>query len=499
MPRSEILTPGGPIRRRLATLIGPAAVSYLAAVALGAVGALALAAFLGSATYHLGPTEISLTFDPLGSGWTQLRIPPAGTVDAHTHWGPVDLEISLKRVDLEGLTGVLTVGELGMSPWSQMAEGIPDLIRTFAVRLLILGLMGGVIGARLGGWRCGRRLSAGAMAGVLVIGFLLGVTALTYDASAFENPRYTGVLTAAPAFMDVFSGSALELEGLDRRLMAVGDNLNRLFGGLEDLQPLGADSSSRRVLVVADLHNNPVGISFISSLVRTFGADMVLDAGDVTDYGTVLEADLVAGIGQMGVPYVIAMGNHDSPVIREQLEPYSDVHFLTGSTVTVKGIPILGSSDPAAYGFSPSYPDKSVLEDQVHQLARGLLSSEVEPFFLVAHHPEVSRRFLGQVPVVVAGHTHRVTVKEEGGSLYLNPGSAGSSGIRGLDQMAGDEYAALLVHMVTDEEAEGRLSVGAVDIITFSPETRTLRLERRPVEVEPAPGLLPEKGAGSSS
>ena len=47
--------------------------------------------------------------------------------------------------------------------------------------------------------------------------------------------------------------------------------------------------------------------------------DLVIDTGDLTDYGTAIETGLAGQIKTTkGVPYLFIPGNHDSPEVIQQ-------------------------------------------------------------------------------------------------------------------------------------------------------------------------------------
>ncbi len=450
---------------------------------LGAVvGGLLAVSLLSATPYVMGPFHVVVRASGPGSGITEVRLPPLGTVRAATHSGIVDLVLSLERVDVDLLSLVP-----GLDPDAGVIAGLSrdaeSVFRLFVVRLLLLAFLGGMLGARVVGIRTWRTLATGGLVAMLLVGAMVGLAFVSYDTTAFSSPQYTGILNTAPWLIDALTESLGEVRDVDERLGRVSENIYRLFRGIEALEPLPQVAGDMRVLVISDIHNSPVGVSLVVSLVGAFGVDLVLDAGDLTDFGTAMEGDIVSGIRDLGVPYVLAPGNHDAPVLIDQIEDYPNVFILTGQTLLIDGLAILGSPDPAAASFSPAIPTGLELDDQVNQLAGALAGGTLRPFFLVAHNPLVAREFLGQVPVVVAGHTHRVLVREERGSLYLNPGTTGAAGIRGIEALSDQVYTALLVHLSSGNgfpEDVGRgFTVRAVDILSFQPVSQSLNLERR--------------------
>lgn len=452
-------------------------------VLLAVAGALVAVTLLSSAPYSAGPFTFSARVSAVGRGVTEVQLPPLGTVRAITHRGLVDLTVALERVDVD-LLSRLPARDPGGVILAQTTRDAERAVRLFAVRLLLLAFIGGFLAARIAGVRSLRKLAVAGLVGLGAVGLLVGLTVLTYDVSAFNSPQYSGVLSVAPWLLDALSQSVGQVGTIEQRVGLMADNVYRLFRGIEALEPVPRTPAGRRVLIISDIHNNPVGVAFVSALVPTFGVDLVLDAGDLTDFGTALESELVAGITGLGVPYAIALGNHDAPTVYEQLGGYPNVHFLSGHTLLIDGVGILGSPDPSAADNSPAIPSGRDLDAQVEGLRAALDGGGLQPFFLVAHNPLVGRAFLGHVPVIVSGHTHRVLVREERGSLHLNPGTTGAAGIRGLEALTEQRYTALLVHLVPGEDnpasGPGRsFRVKAVDILSFEPVGKAISLERR--------------------
>ena len=94
-----------------------------------------------------------------------------------------------------------------------------------------------------------------------------------------------------------------------RNLLALSTALQQKYSAA----PLAADTSVR-VLLVSDIHGGNQ-YSLMRAIVEEEGIDLVVDAGDLVNFGTVEEgeaAGIFAGIESVGVPYLFVRGNHDA-------------------------------------------------------------------------------------------------------------------------------------------------------------------------------------------
>ena len=68
------------------------------------------------------------------------------------------------------------------------------------------------------------------------------------------------------------------------------------------------------MLLVSDIHAGNQ-YDLMRTIVQEEGVDVVVDAGDLVNFGTVEEAEatgLFTGIESVGVPYLFVRGNHDA-------------------------------------------------------------------------------------------------------------------------------------------------------------------------------------------
>lgn len=444
-----------------------------------AVGAALFVVTFGPGVHEVHGVYFKGEVRPAFNGRTVLEIPPLGSLVANTHQSPVAIHLTLQgiRPDI-----------LGENLYPQVD---PDLIRdleakshlpltTFMVKQIALG----GLGAAILFWALARppwkRLLRAGLCGTLLIGALLGFTLNTYDRSAFLEPEYHGVIAAAPRVMHLADELLTKLQDFQDKADLLVHNIQRLFGQAERLTLLEAteEESTRRLLIIADIHNNPFALDFVESLVRHFRVDLILDAGDLTDFGSPLEARAAAQIGSFGVPYVFAPGNHDSPEVMDFMRGLSNVHVLEGQVVRIQGIRILGSPDPWAYGESvvadTEEEEQLLLEEQINELQQALDDAETKPDILMVHHPAVARAFADQVPTLVSGHTHRMRLEQLGASWHLNPGSTGSAGLRGLQTTSEVPYSAIILHFNTANRG-----VVAADVIKYHALSGSFTVERR--------------------
>src|SRR5690606_19764714 len=101
-----------------------------------------------------------------------------------------------------------------------------------------------------------------------------------------------------------------------------------------------------KALHISDLHLNPAAWSVVQTVVAQFDIDLVIDTGDIVDWGSQPEASYVNLIAGLGVPYVFIRGNHDSPTTAAAVARNRNAIVLDNSVRTVEGLTIAGIGDP---------------------------------------------------------------------------------------------------------------------------------------------------------
>ena len=404
------------------------------AVALG--GAVLGILLLGRVDAPIGPFDATLSFQPSLGGGAEVGIPPLGELAVDAYEGPLKLDIQLRRLDQ------VRASSLASSPaWAdRIVDDVSEDLRAGITRLVVTTAGAAVLGAALTSLLLLRRWREPLIAAATTVAVLAGaggLGALTWRPEALAQPTYTGLLVNANSLL----GSATEIvERFDAYRASLEDlvgAVSRLYSTIAALPaPAAGDTDVVALLHVSDLHLNPAGFDLVEQVVEQFRVDAVLDTGDITDWGSAPETNLITSVGDLGVPYVFIRGNHDSAVTAAVLAAGAGTTVLDYSATTVADVTVAGAPDPR---FTP---DKGLVGDDTSQeelertgeeLAAVIEGLEVPPAFALVHDPKQAPALDGVVPVVLAGHTHDREVSElEDGTLLMVQGSTGGAGLRAL-------------------------------------------------------------------
>ncbi len=332
----------------------------------------------------------------------------------------------------------------------------------YIARLLALGYMGAVGGLLVFGQRQRRKLALQGFVGALVVMILTAGVYLTYDVGAFEHPEYEGIIEAAPWMLNVVQASLGSVGELGERIQTVARNRYSVFDQLEGLGPVGLVEAHVVVLHVSDIHNNPVAYDFAWQVIRSFPVDFVLDTGDLTDWGTALEAEITKRIEEINIPYIFTSGNHESPEVLERLKQTKNVVLVEKGEVLLHGLRIIGIGDQAAASYSPASAPLLELEATATRINEYWEDIEDRPDIFMVHNHRVARSIHpGLFSVVVYGHNHILEHEQIDGTVYINAGTTGAAGIRGLQTAQPLPYSLSLLYFYHDEQ--GNMSLVAVD------------------------------------
>jgi predicted phosphodiesterase len=426
----------------------------LRVAAFAVVGAVLALALFGHVPAKVGPFETTLAARPALSGHTVVHLAPLGTIDLNTHDWPLALDLRVDEIgvnDAERLANdPRAVDRLG----DEVAEEVRSALIGLVVRCVIVALLGGVVGAlaaRLS-WRSA--LGGAGVAALLVLAAGGGVAA-TFHSGAVAEPRYTGLLTRAPAAV----GDVEEV--LDRfgeyraQLADLVDNVATLYLAGENL-PTFEPGRTIRVLHVSDIHLNPGAFDLMRRLTDQFGVDAIVDTGDLTDWGTDPETAIVDQIGTLDVPYVYVRGNHDSRGVQEAVAAEPNAIVLDGEAATVAGLRFWGIGDPR-YTPDKSQPvgghsEMEVAEAYAPRVADVLVQDEPPPVDVVLiHDPRAASDLGGMVPLVLAGHEHQVRTSvieprepDEDSADDASTATTAGSSTTGDGQAAADETLLLV-------------------------------------------------------
>lgn len=430
------------------------------------------------ASTYLGPLAVQVEVVPALDPGVRVLLPPIGQVDFATHRAPVAVDVSVESVDVD------SAGALLGSPQALLAlqVGAPQVLREAVTRAAVSAAAGALLGALALGTLVYRRpgpvarIGAGALTAMVTAG---GVVALTLDPAALQQPRFTGLLSRAPYVAGATTSALERLESYRSGLADLVQAVGSLYATAGQVPVLPPEEGVVRVLHVSDIHLNPLGFDVTERLVEQFGADVVVDTGDVTTWGTPIESTFLDRVGDLGVPYVFVRGNHDSRGTQAAVAEQPNAVVLDGDVAEVAGLTFAGTGDPE---FTPEEGEgagddtrRDKVGESVEELAdvveRHERSNPDDPVDVaVLHDPSKLDALLGEVPLVLAGHYHYRVVREDpSGTRVMVEASTGGAGITsaGLARLGQGEPLALsatLLHFATQGERAGE--VVAYDQVT---------------------------------
>ncbi|HEX2954528.1 MAG TPA: metallophosphoesterase, partial [Bacillota bacterium] len=305
--------------------------------------------------------------------------------------------------------------------------------------------------------------------------------AVDYNQRAFETPRYEGMLEAAPWLLDILDKGFTQVDDLGRRLELVAGNLNRVMGQVDQLEPLARADGALKVIQVSDIHNNSAAYELLSRVVQGFGADLIIDTGDITDFGTPLETQLAGRLEELKIPYYFIPGNHETAEAIARLRRIRGVRVLDGESVSYKGLSILGLGDPAAQTEKLAATPKQ-LQQSSDRLYDIWSKMRVAPDLVAVHNVMTARKLLGKIPVLLHGHDHQAKIYEKGKTWLIDAGSTGAEGMRGLESQSkdGSPYSLALLRFDRAPTSSGhQYQLTVVDLIKVYSINGRFVLERK--------------------
>jgi predicted MPP superfamily phosphohydrolase len=408
----------------------------------------------GRAQTPVGPADVQMSLRPSWSGGTVVDIPPLGTLRLDTHRGPLRLDAQVARLRPEPSRRLIEhpdeLDELTSTIGGEVRHGVIMVaLRGAGLAVGCAGLAGFIV---FRSWRSALRTGAVGLVGVGVVGTL---AALTFNPQSIAEPRYTGLLASAPQVVGDARSIVRRFDTYREQLAQIVGNVSRLYAATSSLPVYEPDPTTLRVLHVSDIHLNPVAWSVIRSVAQQFRVEVIIDSGDLTDHGSKPEDNFVSQIHKLKIPYVFIRGNHDSGDIQQAVAGQKNAVVLTGTMKVVDGLRIWGAGDPR---FTP---DKTTRDDNVgaeamvqqgRRLATGVRDSGLRPDIAVLHDPVEAQAFDGVAPLILAGHVHqRSTRLLPSGTRLFVQGSTGGAGLRGLEheQPTPIEMSILYVNRVT--------------------------------------------------
>lgn len=431
--------------------------------------------YFGSIKVEISGAEFSLGIQISPRGATSISLPPLGVLKAYTHQIPVQLNVVLENIHLDMLKSIIDKFESKDELLLFLKKDITNALYTLSFKIIFLSLLGSFFTCII--FRLSKKqIFISFTVGFIVVVILLGSLYFTYDITAFDTPEYFGTLKAAPWIIGLLNKGISQINDLGQQIKNMSDNITTVFSKMDNLASTEKDSVVR-VLHVSDIHNNTAAFDFMDQIIKNFNVDLVIDTGDITDYGTSLEDIVIKNISLLPVKYVFVAGNHDSPNTINILKNMENVVVLDGNMVNVMGIDILGFPDPGSNTADIDSPSQLELLDLNLSIFRWFWSSEKVPDILAVHNPSATENLAGTVPIILNGHTHKFSLIEKNHSLIINAGTTGAAGIRGLQSKNDIPYSAVLMYF-REREPNKKPQLFAIDTIKISNYKAGFQVER---------------------
>ena len=479
------------------------AAKAVAVLFVAAVGAW-LGIFLsGTETARVGPVEAGMSLRPAWTGETVVDASPLGTLTFRTHNAPLRLRITLENIDQERAKALIEDPRLADRLPEMIESDLLDGVRALLIRSLLCAGAGAMVAVILV-HRRPRTALIGLLAASVALSATGALAALTFRPNSLVEPRYSGLVAAAPSLVGSAESIVTRFESYRAQLTKLVTNVSKLYETVSTLPLYEADTKTIRVLHVSDIHINPIAWNVIHSLQDQFSVDFIIDTGDISDHGTKAENKFVEEIGKLKVPYVYVRGNHDSMTTQKAVAKQKNAIVLDDTSKKVAGLTIYGLGDPR---FTPDKTtDAYSNPESLGEFARAHLGKVGEPDLIAVHDPDVGRGFSGLAPMILSGHTHeRRTNMLPTGTRLLIQGSTGGAGLRALEHAQPTPVQASVLYF--DKETR---RLRAWDDITLGGLGEQSVYIQRHVEPDPQRMISPEptnapsptgtiKGTGSST
>jgi len=436
---------------------------WFSIILLSTIGTLVFISLLGNTTFNFHALEFRIDVQIFDHGFTDINIPPIGSIRAKTHVSPLKFSITLQNIDLDLLQSLLESNPNKQKIVNDFQNKAYTVAKLFLIRLFFIAVLGGVAGSLLFEKKKIKPLLCGALIGILIYTFLILGTISTYNVNAFQNPEFKGMLEAAPWMIGLAEQAFVKLDTLGQQLELMANNFYLLFEKINSLETLSSLEGTIKVLHVSDFHNNRAALQFVTQVVKSFNVDFVIDTGDFTDYATPIEAQLLEYLNNMHVPYVFVAGNHDSPAIIDKLQQFPQVKVINEGIINIKGLKILGLQDPASLTneIIPSNSELvNIYQDKLLELWNQ--TKEDPPDIVVVHNYQIGKVLVNKASLILHGHDHEYKIYKKGKTLIIDAGTTGAAGIRGLLTTKEIPYTVVLLHFQKSKE---KFRLTAVDTI----------------------------------
>jgi predicted MPP superfamily phosphohydrolase len=450
-------------------------------------GAAIAVALAGSVRAPIGPFDTTLAARPSLTGVSTIRLAPLGSIELDTHAPPINVVLRVDELRPDEATRIAQDPAVLEQVEDEIAADTRDALLALLLRVVLVSAVGGGIGAVVLGRRTWQAGAAGTAIGALVAGVVAATCVATFAPEAVAEPRYSGLLATAPNAVGDVESIVEHFDDYRLQLTELVSNVATLYQAGQSLPSLDPGDETVRVLHVSDIHNNPQAFDLIEELVDQFELDAVIDTGDLTDWGTEPENRLIGRVGDLPVPYVWVRGNHDSRRTQAAVAAQPNAVVLDDTVAEVAGLRMWGIGDPR---YTPDKDQPTARDSERDQAdafadeAASKLSTLGGVDIVVVHDSRIAADMGDQVPLVLAGHTHKPSEAELGDATLLVEGSTGGAGLRGLQ---GDDPHPLTASVLYFDPTTDRLVV--YDRITVDGLGGAgVRIERHVLEPPPDTG-----------
>lgn len=429
----------------------------------------------GSYRFTFEGIELSVSTTLSPRGVTQIEIPPLGLVRASTHHTPVKLNIRVENIDLEEVQSALENKYNKEELSEKLATTLQREVYGFVTKIIFIAGLAGLFAALI----IRPPNSSAYLKSVLIAasftGLLLFATYQDYKPQEFSHPEYEGALKAAPWMIAIAEDTLAKIDTLSNKLQLVAENFNLLYNQIDNLEPVQTSEGNIKVLHVSDIHNNPAALQFIGKMAELFEVNFIIDTGDISDFGTPLEGILLDKISDLNIPYFFVAGNHDSPTIINKMRQLKKNVIIAEEPVQIAGLNIIGFPDPASQTNQiqslSSELEAEYVQKYIEKLNNYTKDDNSLPIDIIAvHSPYIAEPLAGYAPVLVFGHNHQYNVKEINGSVLVNAGTSGASGLGTLQEKTQRPYSLMLLHFYREGDKNRLLAVDAIQIDSLTTE-----------------------------
>jgi predicted phosphodiesterase len=484
------------------------------AIALG--GVLVGMRLAGSDVYDTDLGQVRLEVEPHWGGQVDAYVPIADWgLRAAAFDAPVRLRAEVRSLNRKAVLRAAG-GDAGIL--SRTERQLNDAAGAAVTREALFAAGGGLLAGALAvlvlvarGRRRRRRLLLGtglaiALTGLAIVGASVAVLRSTFDAGAFERPRFYANGAELLQLLDVVTKADAKAASYRSKVQGTLVRLSSLLsesdlngGGFADVE------GGRRALLASDLHANTLVIGSLERLAQ--GDRPIFFVGDFGHQGSEGEIKLLAPkLRRLGSRVIAVSGNHDSRTLMERLAEVGvtvlsssgrlrpDGTIVGSPVIDVSGLRVAGWRDPLEWqGRKPDDPRRifSFSELKDGDLRRRQAESALLAWFdalperpdVVLVHQNGLAQYLaatlaerpGEGPLtILTGHDHKQHVDRHGPIVVVDAGSVGAGGVLGV----GDERVGLGdLHFATRSPA-----LVAADLIEAEPFTGGASAQRVIVE-----------------